>query len=189
MNTAYVFGILYFISGFLEVFVDLLAFKDNWLFKVIYVFSKAFSFISLFFFFRGFVILSGIFKNYLLQISAFLIVSLTLFLNVLDVLFLFIWDDSTGFLSLTSSLVRSEYTEVLGYVKLITFSILSVLFGVALLRLKELENLSKWTGIIEIVTGVCLLMIFLAPIALVTQAVVEILEIILIYKVANNLKK
>ena len=174
LKTAFVFGIIYFIAGFLEIFVDFLAFKDDWLFNVIYVFSKFISFISLVFFFRGFIIISGLHKNYLLQISTFLIIVFSLAFTILDISALYFSDDFTG---------------VISFSKLITFGALSVILGIAFLRLKEFGDIAKWTGIFEIVTGVCWLLIILAPIGLFTQAVVEIFEIILIYKVLSSLKE
>ncbi len=174
LKTAFVFGIIYFIAGFLEIFVDFLAFKDDWLFNVIYVFTKSISFISLVFFFRGFIIISGLHKNYLLQISTFLIIVFSLVFTILDISALYFSDDFTG---------------VISFSKLITFGALSVILGIAFLRLKEFGDIAKWTGIFEIVTGVCWLLIILAPIGLFTQAVVEIFEIILIYKVLSSLKE
>jgi transcriptional regulator with XRE-family HTH domain len=173
LNLAFVFGIGFFVFGSLEILVEFLDFKDDWLFKVIYTLVKSLSFISLLFFFRGFIIVGNIYKNYLLQISAFLIIVFTLFLSSLDVFSLFLSDDFVGIISLS---------------KLISYGIVSILFGVALLRLKEFGGLAYWTGIIEIITGACLLLVILSPIALVTQTVVEILEIILIYRITLKLK-
>ncbi len=171
--TAFIFGIIYFIAGFLEIAVDFLAFKENWLFKVIYIFVKSLSFISLVFFFRGFVITAGFYKNYLLQISAFLVIVFSLFISTLDVLCLYLWE---------------EFSGLVGFTKLITYGILSILVGVAIMRLKDFGNLTKWTGIFEIITGSCFLVILLAPIGAFTQAVVEIFEIILIYKIMSKIK-
>lgn len=173
LNLAFIFGIIYFVVGFLEIAVDFLAFKEDWLFKVIYIFVKSLSFISLLFFFRGFIILGGLHKNYLLQISSFLILVFSLFLSVVEASTLFFSD---------------KFDDVISFTKLITFGVLSILMGIALMRLKNYGDLSKWTGILEIITGVSLLLIILAPLAAVTQAVVEIFEIILIYRVLTSLR-
>lgn len=173
LRTAFIAGIIYFIAGFLEIFVDFLDFKDNFVFDIIYIVTKAISFVSLLFFYRGLLIVAGLYKNYLLQIGVFLVIVFSLIFMLLDILTLHIIDGFEG---------------VVGFSKLITFGALSIIIGVALLRIKELGDLSKWTGILEIVTGVSWLLIILAPVGLVTQAIVEIFEIILIYKVISNFK-
>lgn len=174
LNRAMIFGIVYFIMGFFEVGVDFMGFEiDGLFYKPTYTIIKVLSMISLFFFFRGFVIIGVLFKNYLLQISAFLIIVFSLFLSTLDVVAFYFWEGFEG---------------VVGFSKLITFGILSILVGIAIKRLKEYGDLAKWTGILEIVTGVCLLLIILAPVALITQTIVEIFEIILIYRIASKIK-
>ena len=173
LNLSFIFGIVFFIVGFLEIVVDFLAFKEDWLFKVIYIVVKSLSFISLLFFFRGFIIAGGMYKNYLLQISSFLIIVFSLFLSVVEASTLFFSD---------------EFDGVIGFTKLITFGVLSILLGVSILRLKEYGDLSKWTGILEIITGASLLLVIFAPIGAVTQAIVEIFEIILIYKIMSTMK-
>ncbi len=174
LNRAMIFGIVYFIMGFFEVGVDFMGFETNSLFyNITYTLIKAFSVISLFLFFRGFVILGVLSKNYLLQISAFLIIVFSLLLSTLDVVAFYFLEGFEG---------------VVGLSKLITFGILSILLGIAIRRLKDYGDLAKWTGILEIVTGVCLLLIILAPVALLTQAIVEIFEIILMYRVALKIK-
>lgn len=174
LNTAMIFGIVYFIVGFFEIGADLLSFeKDNIAFKSIYIIIKVISIISLFLFFRGFVIVGGMFKNYLLQISAFLIIIFTVFFSILDITSLYIWEDFLG---------------IIGFSKLIAYGVLSVVLGIAIMRLLDFGDLAKWTGIIEIITGVCLLLVILSPIALVTQFIVEIFEVILLYKIASQIK-
>lgn len=151
LRIAFIFGIIYFISGFLEIFVDFLAFKKDWLFSVIFIMVKSLSFISLLLFFRGLIIIAGLYKNYLLQISAFLVIVFSLVFTVLDICTLYLNEDFTG---------------VISFMKLIAFGAISIILGVAILRLKEFGAIAKWTGIFEIVTGVCWLLIILAPIAM-----------------------
>lgn len=173
LRTAFIAGIIYFIAGFLEIFVDYLAFKDNFVFDIIYILSKGISFVSLLFFYRGLIIVAGLYKNYLLQIGAFLIIIFSFIFALLDIFTLNVIEGFDG---------------VIGFSKLITFGALSIVLGIAILRIKELGDLSKWTGILEIVTGISWLLIILALVGVVTQAIVEIFEIILIYKVMSNIK-
>lgn len=175
LNIAMIFGIVYFIAGFFEVGADLISYeKESVAFKSIYITIKVISFVALLLFFRGFVIIGSFFNNYLLQISGFLIIIFTLFFSVLDIASLYFWE---------------EFLTVFGFAKLIAYGVLSILLGVAIRRLVDFGDLAKWTGTLEIVTGICLLLIILSPIGLVTQFIVEIFEIILIYRIAAELKK
>ena len=175
LNIAMIFGIVYFIIAFFEVVVDFLSFqKESIQFKSIYIFIKVISMVSVILFFRGFVIIGGMFKNYLLQISSFLIIVFSLFFAVLDVVSLFALQDFLG---------------IFGFSQLIAFGVLSIALGIAIKRLTSFGDLAKWTGIIEIVTGICLVTIIFSPIAIVSQFVVEICEIILIYKIVSQAKK
>jgi transcriptional regulator with XRE-family HTH domain len=175
LNTAFIFGIMYFISGFFEIGADILSFeKESITFKSIYIAIKLLSVISLFFFFRGFVIIGAMYRNYLLQVSAFLIIVFTLFFALLDIISLYMWEDFLG---------------VFGLSKLIAYGVLSIIVGIAIKRLVDFGDLAKWTGIIEIITGICLLAVILSPIAIVTQLIVEIFEIILIYRITLQIKK
>ena len=167
IKKAFVYGILFLIATFFEIFISFLAFKESFVFNIIYVLGEFFSFISILYFFRGFVIIGGIHKNHLLQISAFLIIVFTLFLSVLDIATLYIESIPIG---------------VVSFLKLLTFGPLSIIFGIALLKLTDFKRLVKWCGILEIITGVSLLLVFLAPVALFTQIIVIIFEIILIHK-------
>ncbi|WP_298781430.1 helix-turn-helix transcriptional regulator [uncultured Polaribacter sp.] len=174
LTIAMVFGIIYFLSGFFEIGVDLLSLeKSSSTFKSIYIAIKTISFCALFLFFRGFAIVGGIYNNYLMQITSFLIIVFTLFFSVLDITSLYVWEDFLG---------------IFGMSKLIAFGVLSIIIGIAIKRLVDYGDLAKWTGIIEIITGVCLLMIISSPIAVVSQFIVEIFEVILLYKIATQIK-
>ncbi|PWG04843.1 hypothetical protein DIS07_10245 [Polaribacter aquimarinus] len=175
LNIAMIFGFVYFLSGFFEIGADFLSYEKNSVtFKSIYIVIKVISTVALFLFFRGFVIVGGMYNNYLMQIASFLIIVFTLFFSVLDITSLYVWQD---------------FLNIFGISKLIAFGVLSIIIGMAIRRLTDFGNLANWTGIIEIITGVCLLLIILSPIALVTQFVVEIFEVILLYKIALQLKK
>ena len=174
LNLAMIFGIVYFLVVFFEVGSDLLSFeKDSFLFKSFYIIIKSIAIVSILFFYRGFVIVGGMYKNYLLQISAFLIIIFSIFFSIVDIASLYVLKDFLG---------------IFGLSQLLAFGVLSILFGISIKRLKDFGTLANWTGIIEIITGVCLLVIILAPIAVFTQFVVEIFEIILLYKIATYAK-
>lgn len=175
LNVAIVFGVIFILAGFFELGAEFLSFeKESIIFKGIYIAIKTVSVISLFFFFRGFVIVGGFTNNYLLQIGAFLIILFTMFFAILDSASLFVWKELSG---------------VFGLSKIISFGVLSIVIGVAIKKLIDFGDIAKWTGILEIITGICLLAVILSPIAMVTQFIVEIFEVILLYKIALHFKK
>jgi len=177
LNTAWIFGIVYFILGFIEFSIEFLKdYFDNIVFyNTFYIVLKLIVLVSFFFLIRGFVITGSLYKNYLLQIISILLIALTLFLTISDITTLFVFEDFIG-------LFRASI--------LLTFGVLSIFFGVVNLRLKnQLGDIANYTGIAEILTGVCFFTILLAPIGAFTLIIVEILEIILIYKVASAIKK
>jgi transcriptional regulator with XRE-family HTH domain len=177
LNTAWIFGIVYFILGFIEFTLEFVKeyFDNITFYNSFYIVVKLIVFVSLFFLLRGFVITGSLYKNYLLQITSILLLSLTLLSTIADITTLFAFEDFSGVI--TASIF-------------ITAGILMVLFGVAILRLKhQLGDIAKYTGVLEIVTGVCFFTILLAPVGAFTLIIAEILEIILIYKVASKIKE
>lgn len=177
LNTAWIFGIVYFIIGFVEFALEFMKgyFDSITFYNTFYTTTKLITLISFFFLIRGFVIAGSLYKNHLLQISSFLLLSLTLLSTIADITTLFAFEEFTGLIAASIFL---------------SLGILMVFFGVAILRLKnQLGDVAKYTGILEIVTGICFFTILLAPIGAFTLIVVEILEILLIYKIASGIKK
>lgn len=178
LNSAWIFGIVYFIIGFVEFSLEFMKdyFDDSMVvYNTFYILVKLVVLVSLFFLIRGFVITGALYKNYLLQISSVLLLSLNFFSTISDITTLFVFEEFSGVFSASVFL---------------SFGILSVFFGVAILRLKnQLGDIAKYTGILEIVTGVCFFTILLSPIGAFTLIIVEVLEIILIYKVVSTIKK
>ncbi|MEC5165064.1 transcriptional regulator with XRE-family HTH domain [Flavobacterium sp. PL11] len=78
LNLAFILGLVYLILGFVEVYVgvDLELNKTLIISSEFYVAVKIMSFITMLFFYAGFVISGKIFKNYLLRISSVLIMIL-----------------------------------------------------------------------------------------------------------------
>ncbi|WP_229664945.1 helix-turn-helix domain-containing protein [Polaribacter pacificus] len=177
LNTAWVFGIVYFMVGFVEFAFEFMQgyFENRSLYIIFYTVTKLITISSLFFFIRGFVIAGSLYKNHLLQMSSFLLLSVAVLSTIADITTLFAFEEFSGLI--TASIFMS-------------MGVLMVFFGVAILRLKnQLGDIAKYTGVLEIVTGICFFTILLSPIGAFTLIVVEILEIILIYKVALRLKK
>ena len=55
-----------------------------------------------------------------------------------------------------------------GFSQLRAFGVLSIALGVVIKRLTSFVNLAKWTRIIEIVMGICLVIIIFSHVAIVS---------------------
>ncbi|WP_396179007.1 helix-turn-helix domain-containing protein [Flavobacterium sp.] len=180
LNVAFIVGIIYFILGFVELYIDAdLEFSDN--IKVstaFYVSLKIVSFVTMLIFYAGFVISGSIFKNYLLRISAVLLIIL---LGIGYAFDLYSWFQPSD----------SEDIFWVGFSIFIGCAF--VLYGIGVLRLKKQVgmNLAAVSAIFIIITGATLITVFLFVIGLFFLIPVSILQLILLYKIkeiaANHL--
>ena len=176
LNLAWIFGIIYFVLGFFESAADVERFKDDYLIysEPVYISIKVVSLVAFLFFQRGFVLMGGLYKNYLLKISAIIIMFAVLFTTMLDI----------G--SLYSHDMQSE--SVLGAMG-ITFGILGFIFGISIIRLrKPLGELALVTGVLQIIAGFFFLTLIFAFVGLILLIPVELFQIILIFKSIEQLK-
>ena len=182
-------GIVYFILGFAETAYYVISFSDlpsetNWSdlpmnthesysSNATFTLIKIISVISFSFFMRGFVLVGSYYKNYLVEIMAFLMI-------VMNIIFE------------TSEIVSINFDESLfSFVlisKVFTIGISMIFFGVGISRLKTLGNLSTITGILEIITGICFATVFLSVIGITILLPLELLELLLLYKVSSKIK-
>jgi len=194
LNLAWIFGIIYFILfffiaalehiRFLEegmIFSDKLHTKyfrfmkdrivfNNWMYLTI----KLLGLITFVYFQRGFILIGGIFKNYLLRIVSFILICITLLLTIYDIASLFY-----------NSLERQF---VLGGSPL-AFGVIGIIYGISLNRLHtSIGKIAKYAGIFEIIAGCFFLTIILSPINLAVFIPARILEIIIIYKAIEIIK-
>ena len=92
-----------------------------------------------------------------------------------------------------SEIVSVNFEDSLGEFilisKAVTFGIIMIFFGVGILRLKSnLGNLPKLAGVLEILTGVCFATVFLSVFGLIFLIPLELLELLLLYKVASKVR-
>jgi len=176
LNIAWIFGIIYFIIGFFEGAADYFLFKEDKMIysSVIYVAIKLISIITFAFFQRGFIMIGGLFRNYLLKIMSFVMIIAIVMLNGYDIISIF-YDSIEGeFVAGTSAL---------------TFGIIGIIYGISLLRLKQpVGRMSKYAGLLEIIGGCFLLTVILAFVGLVIYIPAVLLEIIIIFKVIEIIK-
>ena len=190
LNVSFIAGIVYFVLGFVETgyyatsFFDLdsqanwsdlpinnyTSYSDNG----IYIFIKIISIISFSLLMRGFVLVGTYYKNYLVELMAFLMIIMHIIFEISEIV-------SINF--------ENSLVEFIMISKAVTFGIIMIFFGVGLLRLKShLGNLPKITGILEIITGVFFTTVFLSVFGLIFLIPLELLELLLLYKVASKIR-
>ena len=132
--------------------------------------------ISFALFARGFIALSVVFENTLLKVAAYILIVATGGMAILDV---------------TSLLVEEAETLWLPYsVAAVLFGGLSIVFGVALIRLQDgMGELARIAGILEIVMGCMLITVFLFFISYVIMVPAVIVEILVLYRGYEYLSK
>lgn len=173
LQIAWIAGVVYFVIGFIEGGMDYLIstgeeFDETG--KSFYGLIKGVVFISYLFFMRGFIALGQLFNNYLLRVAAYLLSVLALLIAAGDVFLLYTVED------------WELYIPV--YVgQSITFGAISILFGVALIRLQDgMGRLSGYAGVLEMVLGASFLIVIFFVLGFVLMIPANILEIVLLYK-------
>ena len=176
LNIALIFGLVYFMIGFFEGVADYFLFKED---KMIfsngnYIAIKIISLISFVFFQRGFILIGGLFRNYLLKISSFVLIIAVFLLIGYDIL------------SVYNDLDASEF---IGGVSALTFGFIGIIYGISLFRLKgSLGRISKIAGVLEIIGSCFLLTVVLAFVGLIINIPAELIQIIIIFKVIEIIK-
>ena len=190
LNVSFIAGIVYFVLGFVEMGYYATSFFDldsqtNW-FNLpiknygsysdngIYIFIKIISIISFSLLMRGFVLVGSYYKNYLVELMAFVMIIMHIIFEISEIV-------SINF--------ENSLVEFIMISKAVTFGVIMIFFGVGLLRLKShLGNLPKITGVLEIITGVCFATVFLSVFGLIFLTPLELLELLLLYKVASKIR-
>ncbi|MEW7289202.1 helix-turn-helix domain-containing protein [Aquimarina sp. 2304DJ70-9] len=176
LSISWISGIVYFVLGFGEFAMDFFRHFQGEMItnNIVYTAIKLIILVSIILFYRGFILSGKIFKNYLLRITAFILVFISCIFYAYDILSLYI------------GTIDPEF--ILG-AEAVTFGVIGILFGISVLRLKNaLGTIATLTGIFEIITYACLVTIFLSVVGMVLLTPTIILEIILLYKVSQMLK-
>lgn len=176
LNIAWLFGLIYFILGFLEGAAEYFRMKeDQMIFSIpFYVCMKISVLIAFFFFQRGFIIVGHLFKNYLLKIMSFVL--------IFGILLIISYDIASIFYE------SIEREFILGS-EALTFGGIGILFGVSLLKLqKPLGQLAVIAGIFEIFAACFFLTIIFAFVGEIILIPAELLEIVILYKVLELVK-
>jgi transcriptional regulator with XRE-family HTH domain len=176
LNIAWIFGLIYFILGFLEGAAEYYRIKeDKMIFSItFYICMKISVLIAFFFFQRGFILVGHLFKNYLLKIMSFVLIFFMFLLITYDITSLF--DES----------IEREF--MLG-AEALTFGGIGILFGISLIKLqKSFGQLPIIAGIFEIFAACFFLTLLLAFVGQIILIPAELLEIVILYKAVEIIK-
>src|SRR5690606_3607992 len=124
IRLAWICGIIYFLSGFVEFAVDYARFQEGELIisKGAYISLKFIVMLAFIYFLWGFVLSGRIFNNYLLKIGAFFLIGTTILFYGYDMVSLYF---------------EPFYIEYVIVTQSIFCGIGSIIFGLALMRLKD----------------------------------------------------
>lgn len=177
LTFAWIFGILYFILGFLEGAAEYLRFQSDAIAYggSAYIVLKILVLVSFIGFQRGFILIGGVFNNYLLKIMAVVLMGVHVLLIGTDIASIYFDSIEREILLLGGSLMYGG---------------IGLFYGFSLTRLENsLGSVAKIAGIVEIITAICFLSVFLSFLGLIMQIPAELLGIILIFKAIEILKK
>ena len=175
LNTAFVFGVVYFILRFVEAAAEFSRFMEDDAFNdLAYTIIKLALIFSAICFFRGFAIIGALFENNLLKLMSSILIVANVVIVGLDLLSVYYFNFDP---------------EVIIFLYSITFGVSGIIFGYALTKLEgSLGRVSKLAGALEIVTGLFSLTVIFAIIGQFIIIPAELLEIMLIYRAMGILK-
>lgn len=176
IKLAWICGLIYFLSGFVEFAVDYARFYENELIisKETYISMKFIVMITYIYFMWGFILSGKIFNNYLLKIGAFFLIGTTILFYGYDMVSLYF---------------EPFYIEYVIVTQSIFCGIGSFIFGYALLRLvKPMGIISQIAGGFEIASGVFFMIVFMAWLGLIFVIPAVLLQIVLLFKIEEFVK-
>jgi transcriptional regulator with XRE-family HTH domain len=170
LNIAWVFGILFFLIGFFDGAAEYFRYKDNELIfsTPVYVAIKLATLAMYILFQRGFILLGGLFKNYLLRITSFILIFGHILIIGYDIASLFY--DS----------IERQY--ILGS-EAVVFGCIGILYGISLRRLrKSVGAVASYAGGFEILAGCFFLTVVLSFMGFIVRVPAELFQILALYK-------
>ena len=176
LNIAWIFGILYFLIGFFDSASDYFRYKNDELIfgTTVFLAIKISTLITYIFFQRGFILLAGLFKNYLLRITSFILI----FGNILII--------GYDIASIYYDAIERQY--ILGS-EAVVFGCIGIIYGISLRRLrKSVGAVSSYAGGFEILAGCFFLTVVFAFLGFIVQVPAELFEILVLYKAVDLLK-
>jgi transcriptional regulator with XRE-family HTH domain len=179
LQTAWIAGIIYFAVGLVEAGMDYLHFKGDLQGKetILFIATKVSILISYFFFIRGFIALGTLFENYLLKISSYLVLGISLVVYGYEIIDVINHFDEEFYMSF---MIGAS----------ILFGGTTIILGMGLWRLQDaMGRIALFAGILEIVIGVCFLVVILVVLGYLTMIPATIIEIVMMYKAYEFMAK
>jgi len=176
IKLAWICGIIYFLSGFVEIAIDYARFQEGELIipKAAYISMKFIVLLADIYFLWGFVLSGKIFNIYLLKIGAFFLIGTSILFYGYDMVSLYF---------------EPFYTDYFIMVQSIFYGIAGIIFGFGLMRLKmPFGKISEVAGGFQVVSGILLTMVFMGWLALIFLIPATILQIILLFKIEDLIK-
>jgi len=177
LQYAWIAGLIAFLVGFPESGMEYSQYYHRFdpNLNLVYTLVKIVSFILMVFLLRGFIVLGDLYRNFLLKIASYLLIIHGLFTSLYYIVSVFYPH------------LQSEHAD--GGVS-ITFGILLFLFGISLLRIKPMIGRSaKITGTLAIIASIFFITLILWWVGLLMLIPEEILEIVVLYKGYELIKK
>lgn len=125
---------------------------------------------------RGFIVLSQVFDNTLLKVMAYVLIAAVACMGIMDITSLHAEDAE-------SLLLRYAAASII-------LGAMSILFGVALIRLQDgMGNLARIAGLMEIAMGCMFITVVLFFVVYVVMIPVTVVEILLLYRAYEYLSR
>ena len=170
LNIAWILGILFFLIGFFDGAAEYFRYKDDRIIfsTPVYVAIKISTLFTYILFQRGFILLGGLFKNYLLKIISFILI----FGNILII--------GYDIASIFYDSIERQY--ILGS-EAVVFGCIGILFGISLWRLrKSVGAVASYAGVFEILAGFFFLTVVLSFMGFIVLVPAELFRILVLYK-------
>lgn len=175
LRLAIVFGMLYFLLGFLEIPADWSRwFEQTLIFSnPVYIAIKVAACATFIVFTFGFLTLGNLFNNALVKFASFAFIVLSVILYSLDIL------------SLYADWTNNYYIMIFS----VLFGAVGIALGIGIIQLnKSLGDFATVTGVLEILMSIMFLTVVLAWLGYLFLALIIILELILLFKVVEKIK-
>lgn len=176
LHMAWIFGVLYFLLGFFEAAAEYARYDGQSIaiLPLSYAFLKIVVLVSFVFFQRGFVLIGGLYRNYLLKITSIILIGVQVLLLGYDI---------------ASVFYDSIEREAVLFGASLTYGAIGIIYGISLRRLdKPLGKIAELAGIFEIGAALLFLTVILAFVGFIIQIPAELLQIILIFKVIETIR-
>jgi transcriptional regulator with XRE-family HTH domain len=172
LQVAWVAGAIYFILGVFEAVADFTRFAEDlpFYFNLVYTSIKLVAVISFGFFMMGFMVVGEQYKSSIVKIGAWLMMATVGIMGIYDIISLF------------SPMTEEEFWLIKGG-EGVMFGGADIVFGIGLFKLtKELGNIAKLAGVLEILAGAMFLTFLLALPGLFIWSAAIIVEVVILYQ-------